>query len=88
MRLVFETKQLKHADDVRDYILNRFGVDSSVVVMPSNTVIVTQEDLDKNQVTELVRWMSEEMDGVLLEPKDVLGEEVNKEKKEKKFGIL
>jgi len=66
MRFVFETKQLKNADDVRAWIVENLGCECSVVVTPNNTIIVTSVDIGKSEVDGLKEWIAENMDGRLV----------------------
>mgnify|MGYP000120722622 CR=1 FL=1 len=66
MRLVYKTKQLKTAEEVREYIKKTFHVDCSVAVHPTHTVINTRRKLSKTELAELNDWMAENMDGRLL----------------------
>lgn len=72
MRLVFETKQTKTAQEVRQWILENLRVDCSVQVHPSNTIIsFTKSPKD---IKKLVEWLKSEMDAVL-----VSGDEINED---------
>jgi len=68
MRLVFETKQTKTADEVREWIISNLGVNCSVEVHPSNTIINLQGDVEELDLDKLYDWMKEEMDGRLITP--------------------
>ena len=66
MKLVYETKQLKHADDIRNFVEGKLNVSCSVVVTPSNTIIVTNRMLSSEEINILSEWLSENMDGRLI----------------------
>jgi len=64
MRLVFETKQTKTAAEIREWIQENLGVDCSVQVHPSNTIITFREP--PKDLKKLYEWLAEEMDARLL----------------------
>lgn len=70
MRLVFETKQTKHADEVREWIEKNLNVSCSVIVHPNNTIITLSRKLSSSELEKLVKWIEEEMDGKLLKEKE------------------
>ena len=64
MRIAFETRQMKTAEEIRRWVLDNMGVDCSVQVHPNNTIITFSER--PKELKKLLEWLKEEMDAVLL----------------------